>query len=320
MSFESNGIDTSTKTATLSSFFREIGRARRAGWGNIFGYLFIAPALILYLVFSVWPIFRGLAMAFTDYRFIYPDTRWDFNGVSNFVQMANDEDFWEALVISLRYTVMVVPTRILLALLIAVLISNVRGGEGFYRWIVYLPTVLPIAVTFLMWREFYDERFGFINTNLRALGVENPPKWLGSTKFALPSVAAADVWRGFGFPTLLFLIGIYNINIDLYEAAAIDGASTWQQFWKITLPLLKPVFSVVLVLNSNILGATQQAMIMTEGGPQNATMTLGLYLYNVAFSWGDMRLGYSAAVSLVLGLLGAGLSLLWFRVLREEHS
>ncbi len=317
MSFENSGIDTSTKTATLSSFFREIGRARRAGWGNLFGYLFIAPALILYLVFSVWPIFRGLAMAFTDYRFIYPDSRWDFNGVSNFAQMVTDESFWDSLGISLRFTVMVVPTRILLALLIAVLISKVRAGEGFYRWIVYLPTILPIAVTFLMWREFFDERYGFINANLQALGIENLPRWLGSTKLALPAVAAADVWRGFGFPTLLFLIGIYNINTELYEAAAIDGASSWRQFWGITLPLLKPVLTVVLILNANILGATQQAMIMTGGGPQDSTMTLGLYLYDVAFRWGDMRLGYSAAVSLVLGLLGAGLSLFWFRILRE---
>ncbi len=307
-----------------SDTLRALGRALRAGraegLGNPFGYFFIAPAIILYLIFNVWPLVRGLTMAFTDYRFIYPNTAWDFNGVANFVEMAHDREFWRAFGISLRYTLMVIPTLLVVSMLMAVLISQVRHAAGFYRWFMYLPTILPIAVTLLMWREFYDPTFGFINVTLRKWGVANPPRWLGDVKLALACVAVTDVWRGFGFPALLFLIGIYNINRELYEAASIDGANGWQQFWKITLPMLRPVLTLVLVLNSNILGATEQMMVMTGGGPQNATLSLGLFLYNMAFTFGDLRVGYAAAIALVVGLLGATLTGFWFRILRPKET
>jgi multiple sugar transport system permease protein len=257
-------------------------------------------------------------MAFTDYRFIHPGTAWDFNGVANYVEMIGDDRFWSSLGISVRYTLIVVPIIIVLSLVIAVCISKVLNLSGFYRWAVYLPTILPIAVTLLMWREFYSPTFGFINVTLRHWGIEHPPRWLGDTDLALLSVAVTEIWRSFGFPTLLFVIGIYSINRELYEAAAIDGANGWLQFWSITLPLLRPMFLLVLVLNSNILGATEQMMVMTGGGPQNATLSLGLYLYQIAFQFGDLRLGYAAAIGLVVGLLGATMSGFWFRVLRDK--
>ena len=309
-----------SRAETIRELGRAVKGARSEGWGNIFGYVFIAPALLLYLVFSVWPIFRGLIMAFTDYRFIYPETILDFNGVQNFAEMFADKVFWRSFGISVRYTLMVIPTLIALSLLIAVIISRVQHAAGFYRWMIYLPTILPIAVTLLMWREFYDPTFGFINVTLRHWGVQSPPKWLGDVKLALGCVAVTDIWRGFGFPALLFLIGIYNINRELYEAASIDGATGWMQFWKITLPLLRPVLTLVLVLNSNILGATEQMMVMTAGGPQDATLSLGLYLYQIAFTFGDLRVGYAAAVSLVVGLLGVTLTGFWFRVLRPKEG
>ena len=310
--------DTSTKAATVRSFLEELRVAHKTGWGNPFGYLFIFPAVSLYLVFNVWLIIRGFTMAFTDYRFLYPDSLWDFSGLANFHEMVSDSRFWESFGISIRYTLMVVPSTIIIALFIAVLVSRVNSLSGLYRWAIYLPTILPIAVTFLMWREFYDPRFGFINANLARIGVNPLPRWLGNPRTALPSIAVADIWRSVGLPCLLFILGIYNIDRSLYEAAAIDGANAWQSFWRITIPLLRPVFTLVLVLNSGILGATEQMMIMTGGGPQRATQTVGLYLYNMAFHFGDLRLGYAAAISLALGLLSATLSAFWFKVLRES--
>ena len=308
------------RAETLQALGRAVKGARLEAWGNLFGYLFIAPAIALYLVFNIWPLLRGFTMAFTDYRFIYPDTIWDFNGGANFVEMVKDDDFWSAFGVSIRYTLMVIPALLAFAMAVAVLISRVRHVAGFYRWIIYLPTILPIAVTLLMWREFYDPTFGFINVTLRSWGVQRPPKWLGDVKLALGCVAVTDIWRSFGFPALLFIIGIYSINRELYEAASIDGANGWMQFWGITLPLLRPVLTLVLVLNSNILGATEQMMVMTAGGPQNATLSLGLFLYNMAFLFGDLRLGYSAAIGLTVGLLGATLTGFWFRVLRPREG
>lgn len=285
---------------------------------NLLAYLFIAPAMALYLTFNVWPIFRGIAMAFTDYRFVYPDTRWDFNGFSNFVKMVGDRRAMDAAEISLKYLAFVAPIMILIALLLAVLISKVKKGAAFYRWVVYLPAVLPVAVIFLMFGEMYGFQFGFINTVLRDWGVENPPNWLGDRTLALPSIGAAHIWMIFGFPTLLFLIGIYNIGSEMYEAASLDGANGWHQFRFLTAPLLKPTFALIVVLNLPLFGVVEPMLILNNGGPANSTRTLGLYLYQQAFEVGDLRLGYAAAISLVIGVISSLIAGLIFRWSRQD--
>jgi ABC-type sugar transport system permease subunit len=298
----------------LSAYKRE----KEVGRTNPFGYLFIAPALIIYLVFNMWPMIRGFLMAFTDYRFIAESTRWDFIGLANFAEIFTDDQFLTGLGISLKYLLMYFPSMFVLALLLAVLISRVRAGGQFYRWAVYLPTILPIAVTLLMFRQLYNFKFGFFNSVLVNLGNTNPPNWLGDTSSALPALVLADLWRSFGFPTLLFLIGIYNISQELYEAAAIDGAGWWQQLTHITMPLLKPTFALVIALNVGAIGATESMLVLTNGGPQASTLTLGLYIYQVAFQLGDLRLGYAAAMSLLLGLGSALITFISFRLLRQS--
>lgn len=294
-------------------------RRKRGERQNPWGYLFVAPALALYLIFSIWPIFRGFAMAFTDYRFVYPETRWAFNGLANFRAIAADPDFWQSLGVSLRFTALVLPLTTLLALLLAVVIGKVARGAGFYRWMIYLPVILPVAVTYLMFGELYNSRFGLINSVLQGLGVDRPPHWLGSVQTVLPALAASDVWRGVGFPTLLFLVGIYGIDRDLYEAAALDGANGWHQLLHLTIPLLKPVFALVLVLGlATVPAATESMLLLTNGAPQDASRTLGLYAYQTAFQLGDLRLGYASAMSLALGLASALVALLVFLALREE--
>lgn len=301
----------------MSTSIRAQPRRRMGERNNPFGYLFLAPALLLYAVFNVWPIFRGFAMAFTDYRFLYPDSRWDWNGLANFRELGGDPDFWKSLVIALRYTVMVLPATVVAALVIAVVISKVHRAASLYRWMVYLPVILPVAVTYLMFGEMYNVKFGFINNLLRGLGIANPPNWLGDPRYVLPSIAAADVWRSIGFPALLFLIGIYSINAELYEAAEIDGATGWAKFLYITLPLLKPTLALVLVLSLAVIGITAPMLLLTNGGPQDASRTIGLYIYQVALQLGDLRLGYASTMSLVVGLSSALLSLVIFRALRE---
>lgn len=286
---------------------------------DLLGYLFIAPALLLYLTFNIWPLIRGILMAFTDYRFIYPDTRWEFNGLENFVQLFESRKVQEAALVSAKYSLIVVPAVLILSLFTAILISRARRGSSFYRWTVYLPTILPVAVSFLMFRQMYAPNFGLINSLLRGIGVENPPHWLGEVSTALPAVGAAHLWIIFGFPTLLFLIGIYNIGAELYEAASLDGASRWQQFLFITLPLLKPTTAMVLILVvPGVFGVTDPMLILTQGGPQGSTQTLGYYLYDIAFVRGDLRLGYASSISLVVSLITAALVALVFRWSRER--
>lgn len=286
---------------------------------DLLGYLFIAPALLLYLTFNIWPLIRGILMAFTDYRFIYPDTRWEFNGLENFIQLFESRKVQEAAIVSAKYSLIVVPAVLVLSLFTAILISRARRGSSFYRWTVYLPTILPVAVSFLMFRQMYAPNFGLINSLLRGIGVENPPHWLGEVSTALPAVGAAHLWIIFGFPTLLFLIGIYNIGAELYEAASLDGASRWQQFLFITLPLLKPTTAMVLILVvPGVFGVTDPMLILTQGGPQGSTQTLGYYLYDIAFVRGDLRLGYASSISLVVSLITAALVALVFRWSRER--
>lgn len=309
----------------MVSITQTMGKRRPRGRGertNPWAYLFIAPAVGLYLVFSVWPIFRGIAMAFTDFRFIYPDTRWEFNGFSNFREMWSDEDFWNAVRVTIRFTLYVLPATVILALILAIAISRVTRMAGFYRWMVYLPVILPVAVTYLMFGQLFNTKFGLINTVLReTFSIRRPPRWLDDPDYALRALALTDIWRGVGFPTLLFLIGIYGIGTELYEAASVDGATGWQQFRSITLPLLKPVFALVLLLGlSSTPMVVDPMLILTGGGPRDSTTSLGLYAYQTAFQLGDLRLGYAAAMNLVLGMSSAVVALIVFRSLRGDEG
>ena len=305
----------------LSGQGGRVGRARV----NWVAYALIAPALIAWMVFNIYPMVRGISMSFQDYRFLYPDTaslRNSFNGIDNFAEMFRDRKFGQSLVVSLKYTAMYMPASIILSVIIASLIAEVIASRlaSFFRVIVYLPAVLPIAAAMLVWKKLYDVQFGYLNVILgRLIGQKVKILWLGP-ELALASIAIAALWKGFGYNTLLFLIGIYGINRELYDAAAVDGCTGIKSWWYITLPLLKPIFTLILVLNAGILGATEQAMIMTGGGPGDSTMTTGLYLWRVAFQFGDMRVGYAAAVALSLGIISMILSGVVFKAMRTERA
>lgn len=286
---------------------------------NPVGYLFIAPALILYLVFNIWPMIRGFLMAFTDYRFVYPDTQWAFNGFENFTKLFQDKRIIASVLISLKYAVVVVPVVIIISLLVAVLISRVKTGAGIYRWIVYLPSVLPLAVSFLVFKEMFSTKFGFVNSVLRNLGVANPPEWFLNASSALTTVGLAHIWILVGFPTLLFLIGIYNIGDEIYEAGSLDGANGWQKLRYLTLPLLKPTIALVLILLiPGIVAVTEPMLILTQGGPADSTKTIGLNLYQIAFQKGDLRLGYASAISLTISLGVSAVVAVIFWLTREK--
>ncbi|RIK51095.1 MAG: hypothetical protein DCC57_11055 [Chloroflexi bacterium] len=313
--------------STSAEFWYQLRTLRSQKWGNLWGYVFVAPTLILYFLFQAWPILRGFYMAFSDYRWIVPSTHgWSsFNGFDNFVEMAQDETFWKSLGIAFKFTIFYIPATIALALFVAVMISKVRNPAlaGAYRVISYLPVILPISVSMVVWRSIYHNEFGYLNHFLESVvGVEKPPNWLGSSQWALWAVLIATIWASFGHQALLFLIGIYNINTEQYEAAAIDGAGGWTQFLYITLPGLRPIFVIVLVLSAGVLGTTVEMMVLfdTSGGPAESALTTGLYIFRTAFEVGDMRMGYAAAMSLVLGVISMVLSGIIFKLLRSERA
>jgi len=192
-----------------------------------------------------------------------------------------------------------------------------------YRVIAYIPVVLPVSVSMMMWRQIYNQQYGFLNHLLKSVfGIQNPPMWLSDPAWSLPAVLGPDLWLGFGYFALLFLIGLYNIDSTLYEAAAIDGAGGWQQLTHITLPLLKPIATLVLISTGGLASAVVPVLtlFLTPAGPRRAMLTLGVYGYQTAFSIGDMRMGYAASMALVAGIFSMLFSGLIFRLLRVERS
>lgn len=313
--------------AVIVEFFREFMGLRHQAWGNLWGYVFIAPAVILYLIFQAWPILRGLLMAFSDYRWLIPRTHGlaGFNGLANWAEMFQDNTFWLSFSIAVRFSLMVLPLTLILSLFTATMISQVKNNfaASFYRVVAYMPVILPLSIAMLVWVKLFDYRFGYLNVLLESIGVGNPPNWLGSRHTALYAMVIPTVWARYGSWTLLFLIGIYNINSEIFEAAKVDGANGWQQFLHITVPLLKPIFALVLVLGSGVVSATEESMILfdgTSGGPAEAALTTGVYLYRIAFIHGDMRMGYAATMSLFLGLVNMLITVIIFKTLRTERS
>ncbi len=305
---------------------RHSARARRRYWNlAMLGYLFILPAMALYLVFSAYPLVRGVMIAFSDYRYLIPDHQ-PFNGLDNFVEMANDKFFWQSFQRSLYYTLVYTPLNIVLGLAVALMISKIRNPfeSTSYRVISYLPVVLPIAVALLLWRQLLHPQFGYVNFFLREIvGIANPPGWLTDPDWVIPTMAIAAVWKHVGQNVLLFLIGLYNINTEYYEAASIDGAGSWKQFRHITLPLLRPTITIVLVLAAGVLGTAEESLILfgtTQSGPQNAGMLVGRYAYEIAFLIGDRRWGYAAAINLTMGIISMLMAALVFRLARSERT
>jgi ABC-type sugar transport system permease subunit len=323
-SIESDRARDAAAESTWESWRRALGSARREAWGDPWGYAFIAPALVLFVVFGAWPVLRGLSMAFTDYRFLLADHA-PFVGLQNFVEMSGDEEYTAGLGRSLLFSAIYAPANVLVSLFLATFIAQVRHARAasVYRVLVYLPVVLPISVAMLLWKELGDSQFGYVNYFLHdVLGLGIKPAWFSDPPLVIPTMAVAAIWKTLGANTLLFLIGLYNINAEIYEAASMDGAGPFQQWRWITVPLIKPTLTLVLVLITGVLSwaGTQEALILFNGGgPQEAGQTVGVYSYLVAFRVGDLRWGYAAAMNLSVGILAMIVAAIVFRTLRSER-
>lgn len=312
---------------SLAGLRRAVRALRTEKTGNRLGYLFITPAVLLFLIFQGYPILRGLLMAFSDYRWLVPETQGLFrlNGLENYQLMFQDETFVRSFGITLRYTLLFLPLLLILSLGTALLISHVSNARlaGFYRVVAYIPVVLPVSVSMMMWRQVYNQEYGFLNHVLKnVLFISSPPSWLSDPAWSMPAVLIPDLWLGFGYFTLLFLIGLYNIDHTLYEAAAIDGANSWHQLVYLTLPLLKPIITLVLITTGGLASATVPIMTLffVPAGPNESMLTLGVYGFRTAFSIGDMRMGYAAAMALVAGVFSMAFTALVFQLLRTERS
>jgi multiple sugar transport system permease protein len=266
-------------------------RVRESAWA----YLFLAPFFIGLLFFIVGPVFAAFAISFTSWDLLSPP-RWV--GLENYQELANDRLFWIALKNTLYFTGVSVPVTLVLALGLAALMNRKIRGIQVLRAIYFFPVTASIVAVSLLWAWMYTPDFGIINYLLSFLGI---PKinWLVDPRMAMPSVIIMSVWRGLGFNIVVFLAGLQSIPRDLYEAADLDGATGWQQFWQLTVPLLTPTifFATIMAIISSF-QVFEQTYIMTQGGPGNATLTLVYQIFLNGFTY--LRMGYASALSFVL--------------------
>jgi multiple sugar transport system permease protein len=275
---------------------------------NLEGYLFISPWLIGFFAFTLIPILGSLYLAFTDYHLTAPP---EWIGLENFQRMFFDDPrYWKSVRATLVYVLTAVPLRLIFALSLAMVLNNSRRLVGTYRAAYYAPSIIggSIAVA-IMWRQIFALD-GALNAVTANFGME-PIRWIGRPETAIWTLVLLAVWQ-FGSPMLIFLAGLRQIPLELYEAASIDGGSSWKQFWYITLPMLSPVifFNLVMQLISGFLVFTQ-ALVITDGGPLDTTLFYALYIYRRAFS--TFQMGYGSAMAWVLLIIIALFTALVFK-------
>lgn len=292
--------------------------ARGSGLRRALGdYVFAAPYFALFTVFTALPLGFGLAMGFFRWE-LASSLPPEFIGIENFRELFRDRFFLAALRATMVFTALVLPASLFVSLAIALGLAALPRRAAFYRAAIYLPTMINVAVAGILWRWFFSTEFGFINSLLVRFGLDRIG-WLTDPQVAMPSVVLMTLWWTVGGPTIILLAGIQGIPVTYYEAALIDGANAWNRFRHITLPLLKPVLTFVMVMN--VISSFQvfgQTFILTPtGGPELRTLTLVQYIYQTSFE--NYRLGYGAAMSgLLLAIIG-GATYLQLKLL-DRHA
>jgi len=281
-----------TAIATAHTGRKGLSLARQE---ELIAYAFLLPSLLGFLAFLVVPMIASLGISFYDWELLTPPR---FVGVTNFLTLVQDTVFRDVLFNTIYYTLGLVPLNLVVSLGLAVWLNTKLRGLTLYRMAFFMPVVTVTVAVALIWRWMYEPRAGVIDVALRAVGLPGP-SWLGDTQFAMPALIFMSVWKGFGYNMVLFLAGLQGIPVTIYEAATIDGATAWQRFWRITLPLLSPtVFLAVVLTVISSFQVFDQALVMTRGGPANATNTIVLYIYQNGFEF--FRMGYASAIAWVL--------------------
>ena len=279
---------------------------------------FTLPYLLLFLVFMAGPILVALFTSFTDMRVtdIRNPISIEIIGFDNYVAVLSDPRFQKAAANTAVFVLIGVPLTIALGLGAAVLLNQgIVKFRTFFRVGFYLPVVTSIVAIAVVWRLLLGQEVGLVNAVLASFGIDGPG-WLSDERYALWSIIGVAAWRNLGFLMVIFLAGLQTIPKDLYEAAEVDGANSWERFKGITLPLLRPTMLFAFVITG--IGYVQffeEPYVMTEGGPLNATLSMALYTYN-QFGFGNY--GYTAAAAFVLFVAIATLTLVQFRLLRDE--
>lgn len=291
---------TATKNKGMSKNLRD----------SLIAYSFIAPNFIGFCIFTLVPMVFAIGLAFCEWDGVHAV---EFIGLQNFIDLADDDTFKAAFVNTIVYTVAVVPLTLVCSLGLAVLLNQKVKFRNFFRTVSFFPYVASLVAVAAVWNMIFSPSMGPVNQVLAALGVENLPRWAAGKETAMLTVVLFSVWKNMGYYMVIYLAGLQGTNLELNEAAELDGANRWQIFWHVVLPQLRPTtFFVIIMLTISSFKVYDQMYMITQGGPGNATMTLVYDIYNVAFV-NTPRYGYASAISMVLFALVLIVTIIQFR-------
>lgn len=277
---------------------------------NLWAYIFVGPQLLGFLLFVAFPLLFSIYLCFAQWNFIDMPT---FVGLDNFKAIFRDKIFFKSIGNTFIYIIITVPLTLITSLTLALLTNRKLPFMKFYRAAFFLPMVTSTVAIAMVWLFIYQPYGGILNTILEFFGVQNPPKWLQDSSIARFAVSLVTIWLKVGYYYIIFDAGLKNIPTELYEAASIDGASTWTKIKRITIPMLSSVmFFVTVMLFIDIFNMFNEVYIMTAGGPDYSTYTLSMYIYFYAFNQFDM--GRAAVGSWILFLLVSIVTIIQFQI------
>lgn len=283
------------------------------------GYLMLLPSALLIAALIVYPVANTIYQSFFEIRTQTAALGPRFIGLDNYIRAINDTHFWDTLIWTLMFTAVSVSIELVIGMGLALLMKRKMPGQGLIRTAVLIPWAIPTVVAGIIWTQFFSQN-GMINYILQTFQLtEEPLSWLGNQWLAKLSILIADIWKNTPYMSLLLLSGLLTISKDYYEAAQIDGATRWQQFTRITLPLIKATMSVTVLFRIiSAMRVYDLIVAMTGGGPAGKTETVSMYAVNTYFTYGNT--GYGAALSVLMLLISIGISLLFVDSLKTKGS
>ena len=288
---------------------------RRSPDCQLAGYVYILPCLLVTTLFFIIPLLMTLWMSFNEWPLLGQPS---FTGLKNYQDLLYDDSFWGSLGFTVKYTVVVTPLIFLVAFSLALLVHRGVRLVGLFRTAYFLPVVIGMTTASLLWTWLFNDQVGIFSAVLMDLGwVEEPVQWLAETHSALASIVVMVLWKASGFTMVILLVGMQAIPQDLYEAARLDGARWYTQIRHVTIPLMRRTFALALTMS--LIGsflAFEQFFVMTRGGPFNSTISVVHWIYRASFTY--FKLGYGAAMSVLLLLILLALSVLQMYLLRED--
>lgn len=272
--------------------------------------LFLLPAIIILFTFNYYPIYSIFKLSFFRWENFSPERT--FVGLENYRNLLDTPRFWNALKVTFTYTSAVTIGSIVIGLVLAVILNKkTLILKSFWRSVFFLPIVTPTVAAAMAWRLLFNPNIGYVNKLLEYFHISGP-NWLADTTWALPTIILLGIWKRIGFNLVIYLAALQSIPTVYYESAMVDGANAVKKFWYITIPILKPTTIMLFILSIiDSFLVFDQVIVLTRGGPVNATEVIGWYMYNNAFTF--QRMGYGSAISVVIFIIIAGLTIIQWR-------